>query len=80
MEIRKLDTRNYIPVATRLLEAGMAVDTPAIIVEYATHVRERRFHTTIGEMAGVFATNQLDGPCIILFGQAMSEARPDRPS
>ncbi|MGN8117610.1 siroheme synthase CysG [Labrys sp. 22185] len=67
-------------VATRLLEAGMAVDTPAIIVEYATHVRERRFHTTIGEMAGVFAANQLDGPCIILLGQAMSEARPDRPS
>ena len=67
-------------VATRLREAGMAADTPAIIVEYATHARERHFHTTIGEMAAVFAANQLDGPCIILFGQAMSEARPDRPS
>lgn len=61
-------------VASRLLEAGLAADTPAIIVEYATHAHERRFHTVIGEMADIFAANKLDGPCIILFGQAMSEA------
>lgn len=67
-------------VAARLLEAGLAAATPAIIVEYATHARERRFHTVIGEMAAVFAANKLDGPCIILFGQAMSEARTEKPS
>lgn len=64
-------------VATRLIAAGMAADTPAIIVEYATHARERRFHSLVGRMAGIFEENQLDGPCIILLGWAMSEAKPD---
>ena len=59
-----------------VLAAHHAPDTPAIIVEYATHARERRFHTTIAAMASVFAANELDGPCIILFGWAMSEAAP----
>ncbi|GLS21184.1 siroheme synthase [Labrys miyagiensis] len=63
-------------VSSNLLATGMAPDTPAIIVEYATHARERRFHTTIAAMASVFAANELDGPCIILFGWAMSEAAP----
>jgi len=63
-------------VSSNLLAAGMAPDTPAIIVEYATHARERRFHTTIAEMGSVFAAQELDGPCIILLGWAMSEAAP----
>ena len=60
--------------AANLLAAGMAPETPAIIVEYATHARERRFHTSIAAMPTVFASQQLDGPCIILLGWAMSEA------
>jgi uroporphyrin-III C-methyltransferase/precorrin-2 dehydrogenase/sirohydrochlorin ferrochelatase len=62
-------------VSRHLLAAGMASDTPAIIVEYATHARERQFHTTVAEMATIFSANELDGPCIILLGWAMSEAR-----
>jgi uroporphyrin-III C-methyltransferase / precorrin-2 dehydrogenase / sirohydrochlorin ferrochelatase len=61
-------------VSANLLAAGMAPETPAIIVEYATHARERRFHTSIAAMPTVFASQQLDGPCIILLGWAMSEA------
>jgi uroporphyrin-III C-methyltransferase / precorrin-2 dehydrogenase / sirohydrochlorin ferrochelatase len=64
-------------VAARLAGAGMDPLTPAIIVEYATHARERRFHCTIATMAEVFAREALDGPCVILFGWAMSEARAE---
>ena len=62
-------------VAANLAAAGIDPRTPTIIVEYATLARERRFHCTIGTMAEVFANETLDGPCIILFGWAMSEAR-----
>ena len=62
-------------VAANLAAAGIDPQVPAIIVEYATLARERRFHCTIGTMAEVFANETLDGPCVILFGWAMSEAR-----
>ncbi|MDQ0393237.1 siroheme synthase CysG [Labrys monachus] len=62
-------------VSSRLVAAGMNPATPAVVVENATLKRERRFHSTVGAMASVFAEHALDGPCIILLGWAMSEAR-----
>src|SRR5207237_1703367 len=58
-----------------LVGAGLDPATPAIIVEYATRAEERAFHATVGPMAAVLADEALDGPCIMLIGSALAEAK-----
>ncbi|MDQ0469329.1 siroheme synthase CysG [Labrys wisconsinensis] len=63
-------------LAQKLVAAGLDPATPAIIVEYATRAEERIFHASVGTMAGVLAEEALEGPCIMLIGAALAEARP----
>jgi uroporphyrin-III C-methyltransferase len=58
-----------------LLEAGLAADTPAVIVSNATTRRQRHRHTTLGEIAG---GPQLEAPSVLLVGRALDRERTRR--
>ena len=51
-----------------LLDAGLAADTPAIIVSNATTSRQRHHQTTLAEIA---AGPQLAAPAVVLIGRAL---------
>jgi uroporphyrin-III C-methyltransferase len=55
-----------------LLAAGLAADTPAIIVSNATTPRQRHGHTTLAEIA---VGPQLEAPSVLLIGRALSRDR-----
>jgi uroporphyrin-III C-methyltransferase len=56
----------------QLLAAGLAADTPAILVSQATTPGQRHRHTTLGEIA---AGPQLPAPSVLLIGRALDRAR-----
>jgi uroporphyrin-III C-methyltransferase len=61
-------------IAGRLIEAGRTPSTPALIVENASLPSERRIATTLGRLAEAAAG--LDGPALLMVGEAMALARP----
>lgn len=60
------------PIAARLLGAGRAASTPALIVENASRAEERRVVTTLAGLAEAAAT--LNGPALLIVGEAMALA------
>jgi uroporphyrin-III C-methyltransferase len=58
-------------IAGRLMEAGRAGSTPALIVENASRPDERRLMTTLAGLAE--AAEGLSGPALLLVGEAMAE-------
>jgi len=66
-------------IAARLLAAGRAASTPALIVENASLPDERRVATTLGDLGA--ATQGLSGPALLIVGEAMALAKaPASPS
>ena len=61
-------------LAARLLEAGMAPDTPAIAVENATLPNERRMPGTLAGLASLVTAAGLDGPTLVLIGAVVAMA------
>jgi uroporphyrin-III C-methyltransferase len=61
------------PIAARLMAAGRAGSTPALIVENASRADERRVVTTLAGLA--VAASALDGPAILIVGEAMALAQ-----
>ncbi|WP_068874959.1 MULTISPECIES: uroporphyrinogen-III C-methyltransferase [unclassified Phenylobacterium] len=61
------------PIATRLMAAGRAGSTPALIVENASRAAERRLKTTLAGLAEAAAN--LGGPALLIVGEAMALAR-----
>jgi uroporphyrin-III C-methyltransferase/precorrin-2 dehydrogenase/sirohydrochlorin ferrochelatase len=61
--------------ADKLVGAGLDPDTPAMMVENATRLDQRVFAATVGTMAATLHAHDLDGPCIMLIGHALAEAR-----
>ena len=61
------------PIAERLLAAGRAGSTPALIVENASRPDERRVVTTLSGLAEAAAT--LGGPALLMVGEAMALAQ-----
>ena len=59
-------------IAERLLAAGRAASTPALIVENASRADERRVITTLANLAE--AAKSLSGPALLMVGEAMSLA------
>ena len=66
------------PIAGRLLAAGRAAATPALIVEYASRADERRIVTTLAGLAEAAAT--LSGPALLIVGEAMALAQASAPA
>ncbi|MFZ0268577.1 MAG: hypothetical protein WAL33_13165, partial [Caulobacter sp.] len=60
------------PIAERLIAAGRAATTPALIVENASRADERRILTTLAGLAR--ATEGLKGPALLMVGEAMAMA------
>jgi uroporphyrin-III C-methyltransferase len=58
-----------------LLEAGLAADTPAIIVSNASTGRQRHRETTLGRIA---AGPQLEAPSVLLIGRALDRSHSRR--
>ncbi|OHB26457.1 MAG: uroporphyrinogen-III C-methyltransferase [Phenylobacterium sp. RIFCSPHIGHO2_01_FULL_69_31] len=61
------------PIAARLMAAGRAGSTPALIVENASRAAERRLTTTLAGLAEAAAN--LNGPALLIVGEAMALAR-----
>jgi uroporphyrin-III C-methyltransferase len=65
------------PIAARLMAAGRAASTPALLAENASRADERRVVTTLAGLAEAAA--QLSGPALLIVGEAMAlaEASPE---
>jgi uroporphyrin-III C-methyltransferase len=61
------------PIAARLMAAGRAGSTPALIVENASRADERRVTTTLAGLAEAAAA--LHGPALLIVGEAMALAQ-----
>ena len=59
-------------IAARLIAAGRAAATPALIVENASLPQERRVATTLGDLPR--AVEGLHGPALLIVGEAMALA------
>jgi uroporphyrin-III C-methyltransferase len=66
------------PIAARLMAAGRAGSTPALIVENASRADERRVVTTLAGLAEAAAT--LRGPALLIVGEAMALAQAGEPA
>ncbi|MGH9574082.1 MAG: uroporphyrinogen-III C-methyltransferase [Candidatus Acidiferrales bacterium] len=58
-----------------LLAAGLAEETPAIIVSNATTRRQRHRHTTLAEIA---SGTHLESPSVLLIGRALARRKASR--
>jgi uroporphyrin-III C-methyltransferase len=65
---------NARAIAARLIAAGRAPATPALIVENASLATERRIVTTLGALGD--AAEGLAGPALLIVGEAMALAAP----
>jgi uroporphyrin-III C-methyltransferase len=63
-------------IAARLIGAGRAISTPAMIVENASLADEQRIITTLGGLGA--AADGLDGPALLIIGEvvALASANP----
>ncbi|HZZ68808.1 MAG TPA: uroporphyrinogen-III C-methyltransferase [Phenylobacterium sp.] len=66
------------PIAARLMAAGRAAATPALIVENASRADERRIVTTLLGLAE--AASALSGPALLIVGEAMALAQASAPA
>jgi len=64
-------------LVARLLDAGMAADTPAIAVENATLPNERRMPGTLAGIGAAVTAAGLDGPTLVLIGAVVAMADLD---
>jgi len=64
-------------LVARLLDAGMAADTPAIAVENATLPNERRMPGTLAGIGAAVTAAGLDGPTLVLIGTVVAMANLD---
>jgi len=65
------------PIAARLMAAGGASSTPALIVENASRADERRVVTRLAGLAEAAAA--LSGPALLIVGEAMALAQAAAP-
>src|SRR5581483_2426684 len=65
------------PIAARLIEAGRAASTPALIVEDASLPTERRIVTTLAGIPA--AAEAVAGPALLIVGEAMALASAAAP-
>ncbi|MES0880312.1 siroheme synthase CysG [Roseibium sp. SCP14] len=61
-------------VATRMIGAGLKPETPVAVIENAAHPDERQFAGTISELAVLSDRTEIDGPVLIVIGEAVGHA------
>ena len=60
-------------VAKRLMQAGLGAQIPVAVIENATLPARRLFAGVLGELAEIAERTDIDGPTLILIGQAAAE-------
>jgi uroporphyrin-III C-methyltransferase len=60
-------------IAARLMAAGRAGSTPALVVENASRADERRIVTSLSELPDIAAA--VAGPALLIVGEAMALAQ-----
>ncbi|MDE2578155.1 MAG: uroporphyrinogen-III C-methyltransferase [Hyphomicrobiales bacterium] len=68
--------RTIAPLTARLVQEGLPPGTPAIVVESATMPNERVIVSTLAGAAAAVAQAQPKGPCLLIVGAALRQARP----
>ncbi|WP_289032350.1 siroheme synthase CysG [uncultured Roseibium sp.] len=61
-------------VADKLIAAGMARETPVAIIENAAHPEERQFAGTLSDLCLLEGRGDIDGPVLIVIGEAVGHA------
>jgi uroporphyrin-III C-methyltransferase/precorrin-2 dehydrogenase/sirohydrochlorin ferrochelatase len=61
-------------VAERLIAAGLPGDTPVAVVENASRRERRRLHGTLMDLPGLTERVELDGPVMVIIGEAVAGA------
>jgi uroporphyrin-III C-methyltransferase len=59
---------NAASIQQSLLDGGLAADTPALLVQSASCVGERRLRTRLGWLAESLAASGLASPCVMIIG------------
>jgi uroporphyrin-III C-methyltransferase/precorrin-2 dehydrogenase/sirohydrochlorin ferrochelatase/uroporphyrin-III C-methyltransferase len=65
-------------IASHLIEAGLAPDTPAIAVENASLPKQRHILATISTLPRSLEKTQPEGPVLLLIGEALDATPPCR--
>ncbi len=65
-------------IARRLMDAGRAPETPVLVVESVSLPHERRVTTLLADLG--IACAGLEGPALLIVGEAMSMANADMPA
>ncbi|KQR68840.1 siroheme synthase CysG [Rhizobium sp. Leaf341] len=65
-------------VAARLIAAGLHRDTTVAVVENASRADRRLLHGTLGELPGLETRDDLDGPVMVIIGDAVAGANFER--
>ena len=69
-----MGVRTMPALVEKLLAHGLAPATPAVLVERASHVDERRIAGTIATMPALAAAAAPTGPCLLMIGLAFARA------
>ncbi|WJH40203.1 siroheme synthase CysG [Aliirhizobium terrae] len=65
-------------VAERLMGAGLSSDTTVAVIENASRADRRLFHGVLGELPELEARDDLDGPVMVIIGEAVAGANFDK--
>ena len=65
-------------VASRLMEAGLARDTTVAVVENASRSDRRLLHGVLAELPALERRHDLDGPVMVIIGDAVAGANFER--
>jgi uroporphyrin-III C-methyltransferase/precorrin-2 dehydrogenase/sirohydrochlorin ferrochelatase len=68
-----MGNRTLPELSRRLLEEGIAHDTPAFLIERASTPDERIIKGTIADLPGKVAREKIVGPVMVLIGWALAE-------
>ncbi|MEP3048429.1 MAG: siroheme synthase CysG [Roseibium sp.] len=61
-------------VAEKMIGAGLRSETPVAVIENAAHPDERQFTGTLSELAVLSNRAEIDGPVLIVIGEAVGHA------
>jgi len=65
-------------VAERMIGAGMTPETPVAVIENAAHPDERQFAGALSDLAVLSNRAEIDGPVLIVIGEAVGHAALDK--
>ncbi len=61
-------------VSERLMDAGLSRDTTVAVIENASRVDRKLFHGVLSELPSLEARDDLDGPVMVIIGEAVAGA------